>query len=229
MDRRIGSERNYPNSSEPGLFLRFVSLVHMKIEFYFDPICAWCWITSRWISEVAAHRELDLTWRPFSLAIKNDPEGTREYTPRRMWGLQGLRVIESARQEVGDEAVAHIYTEMGARKHNDGVEFPEFVDILRSAGMSPALANAAHDEAWDDVIKESMAAALDLAGEQVGVPTIVYEGRTAYFGPVMSPAPTGEAALRLWDSLATLATDTDGFFELKRTRIIGPIFGERPT
>jgi hypothetical protein len=73
-----------------------------------------------------------------------------------------------------------------------------------------------------------MNAALELAGDDVGVPTIVYEGRTAFFGPVISPAPTGDAALRLWDSLATLATTTDGFFELKRTREVGPIFGERP-
>ena len=200
----------------------------MQIDFYFDPVCPWCWITSRWITEVSEHRDLDLTWRPFSLAIKNDPEDSKDYRPVHEWGLRGLRIIESVRREAGEAAVARVYTEMGARKHNDGVDFPDHADVLTTLGLERTLAVAADDESWDQVIRESMDAALELAGDDVGVPTIVYEGRTAFFGPVISPAPTGDAALRLWDSLATLATTTDGFFELKRTREVGPIFGERP-
>lgn len=201
----------------------------MRIDFFFDPLCPWCWITSRWITEVSEHRNLDLTWRSFSLAIKNDPEDTKDYGPVREWGLRGLRIIEAARRDLGQGAVARLYSEMGARKHNDGVDLPDHGDVLATLGMDPSLLHAADDERWDEVIRASMDSALELAGDDVGVPTIVYEGRTAFFGPVISPAPTGEAALRLWDGLATLATTTEGFFELKRTREVGPIFGERPT
>ena len=200
----------------------------MQIDFYFDPVCPWCWITSRWITEVSEHRELDLTWRPFSLAIKNDEDGSKDYDAVSEWGLRGLRVIEAVRRELGDAAVARMYSEMGARKHNDRIDFPDHADILATLGIDSTLAEAAEDDAWDAVIEASMDNALELAGDDVGVPTIVYEGKTAFFGPVISPAPTGEAALRLWDGLATLATTTDGFFELKRTREVGPIFGERP-
>lgn len=201
----------------------------MRIDFFFDPLCPWCWITSRWITEVSEHRNLDLTWRSFSLAIKNDPEDTKDYGPVREWGLRGLRIIEAARRDLGQGAVARLYSEMGARKHNDGVDLPDHADVLATLGMDSSLLHAADDERWDEVIRASMDSALELAGDDVGVPTIVYEGRTAFFGPVISPAPTGEAALRLWDGLATLATTTEGFFELKRTREVGPIFGERPT
>ncbi len=200
----------------------------MQIDFFFDPLCPWCWITSRWMTEVSEHRDLDLTWRPFSLAIKNDSDGSKSYRPSEEWGLRGLRVIEAVRRKLGDEAVARVYAEMGARKHNDGIDFPDHADVLSTLGIDPALATAADDDSWDAVIEASMDAALELAGDDVGVPTIVYEGRAAFFGPVISPAPTGDAALRLWDGLASLATTTDGFFELKRTRDVGPIFGERP-
>ena len=84
----------------------------MQVDFYFDPLCPWCWITSRWITEVSGHRELDLTWRPFSLAIKNDHEGTKDYHPVAEWGLRGLRVIEAVRSEIGDDAVGRVYSEM---------------------------------------------------------------------------------------------------------------------
>lgn len=200
----------------------------MQIDFYFDPLCPWCWITSRWITEVADHRDLDLTWRSFSLALKNDADGSKSYRRSEEWGLRGLRVIEAVRRDLGDGAVGRVYAEMGARKHNDGIDFPDHADVLSALGIDRTLAEAADDDAWNTVIEASMDAALELAGDDVGVPTIVYEGRTAFFGPVISPAPTGEAALRLWDSLVTLATTTDGFFELKRTREVGPIFGSRP-
>lgn len=200
----------------------------MQIDFYFDPLCPWCWITSRWITEVSEHRDLDLTWQPFSLAIKNDLDGSKNHRPSEEWGLRGLRVIEAVRRALGDDEVARVYSEMGARKHNDREDFPDHADVLSTLGIDPALAAAADDQAWDAIIEESMDAALELAGDDVGVPTIVYQGSTAFFGPVISPAPTGEAALRLWDGLVTLATTTDGFFELKRTREVGPIFGERP-
>lgn len=200
----------------------------MQIEFYFDPLCPWCWITSRWITEVGEHRDLELTWRSFSLALKNDSDGSKNYRPTEEWGLRGLRVIEAVRRALGEEVVARVYAEMGARKHNDGIGFPDHANVLSTLGIDPAYAAAGEDDSWDAVIQASMDAALELAGDDVGVPTIVYEGRTAFFGPVISPAPTGDAALRLWDALATLATTTDGFFELKRTREVGPIFGERP-
>lgn len=210
-------------------FLSVDRLRAMRVDFFFDPLCPWCWITSRWMNEVRAHRDLDLRWRSFSLALKNDPDGSGEYRPVEQWGLEGLRVVEAVRSAIGDHAIDGLYAEMGARKHNDAEEFPIHSEVIATVGLDGSFADAADDDSWDEVIATSMKEALDLAGTDVGVPTIVYAGKTAFFGPVMSPAPTGEAALALWDSLATLATTTDGFFELKRTREVGPIFGARPT
>lgn len=145
-----------------------------------------------------------------------------------MWGLEALRVVEAARRDLGNEAVGALYTEYGARYHHDRERFPLHRSVVEKLGMSSSLAKASLDENLDEVVRSSMTDALALAGDDVGVPTIVYGGEVAYFGPVMSPAPSGDGALALWDSLANLATMTDGFYELKRTREVRPIFGDRP-
>ena len=200
----------------------------MKIDFYFDPVCPWCWITSRWLAEVAPQRPVDVRWRTFSLHIKNQgldlPE---EYWEVADWGRQALRVVEAARAVEGEEFVGDFYTELGARFHHDQEHYPDLVDSLKAIGRSTEWASAAHDPRWDAAIEDSMSDVLDLLGDDIGVPSIVFDGKYGYFGPVVSPAPTGEAALTLFDSFAGLAAQP-GIWEIKRERTVGPVFGPRP-
>jgi predicted DsbA family dithiol-disulfide isomerase len=204
------------------------------VQFYWDPVCPWCWITARWMADVGQQKAIDIDWRFFSLRKIN--EG-REMPERQrlshLAGLRALRVAAAVREQYGREAVAKVYTEMGARKHHEQADIgvtAELEAILRTCSLPPALATAADDEMWDKVIEEDMAQAVAKAGKDVGVPLIVLDGGEGpgFFGPVFSPAPTGKAALALWDAMVT-AGRTEGFYEFKRTRTTGPVFGERPT
>lgn len=190
----------------------------MKIDFFFDPICPWCWITSRWLKEVATHRDLDIRWRSFSLAIKNaDQEWSDRSRVAYETGLAGLRVVEAVREQLGGDVIADLYSELGRRYH---VERERPIDIeaaVAAVSLPPALAGAAMDTSWDAVIESSMNEAIDLVGDDIGVPTIVFDGGHGFFGPVLSPAPTGTDAVELFDHLAALASRND-FFELKRGR-----------
>lgn len=199
-----------------------------RVDFFFDPVCPWCWITSRWLVDVSERRDLDINWRTFSLRIKNrGVEMDEKYVEGHDRGLRALRVVEAARAEHGDTAVLPLYTEMGRRYHHDKDRDASLVDIVRAAGFDPALADAADDESWDAVIESSMKEALELVGDDAGVPIISFDGKAGFFGPVLSPAPTGEDAAQLFDSLHAMAT-LDGFWELKRTRTNPPMFAERP-
>lgn len=199
-----------------------------RVDFFFDPMCRWCWITSRWLVEVSEHRDLEVSWRTFSLRIKNrDVDMDEKSVMRHELGLRALRVVEAARAEHGDSAVLPLYTEMGRRYHHDKDRDADLGNIVEAAGYERALASAADDKAWDAVIEASMKDALDLVGEDVGVPIISFDGSAGFFGPVLSPAPTGEAAAQLFDSLHAMAT-LDGFWELKRTRTNPPILADRP-
>lgn len=204
----------------------------MRVGFYFDPGCPWCWITSRWLLEVAPHRDLQIDWRPFSLDHKNRdadlPEGLRR---RLVATRRALRVIEAARLRHGDAIVGELYTRIGALVHHDGdAELAGLAGAVTAAGADADLLDCAGAERWDEVIVGGMVEALALAGDDVGVPLLVLDdpaGRRAFFGPVFSPAPTGEAAVAAFDGLVAL-TASPGFFELKRGRSIGPRFAERP-
>ena len=200
----------------------------MKVDFYFDPICPWCWITSRWLTEVEPQRPVDVTWRSFSLRIKNQdqdrPEGAWAVAD---WGRGALRIVEAARASEGEQFVDDWYTELGARYHHDDERFPDYEASLQAIGRSTDWASAADDPHWDGAIEESMSEVLGLLGDDIGVPAIVFDGRYGYFGPVISPAPTGEAALTLFDSFANLAAQP-GIWEVKRERTVGPVFGPRP-
>lgn len=201
------------------------------IDFYFDPGCPWTWITSRWVTEVAPKRELDVRWLIFSLKYKNRdadiPEQFREPMERQ---YRALRVIEAAREHHGDEVVGRLYTAIGARVHHDGDGLLDgLADAVAEAGVDASVLDAAEDTRWDEIIERSTEAGQALVGDDVGVPIIVVPGaRSTYFGPMMSPAPTGEDALIVWDALVAMSR-VDGVYELKRTRQVGPQFGARPT
>ena len=194
-------------------------------EFWFDPLCPWAWMTSRWMMEVEQVRPVDVTWSVMSLAVLNEgrdlPEEYRAMMDR-AWGP--VRVIMAAKEEYGDKVVKPLYDAMGTRIHLGGEKdyAKVIVPALEEVGLPVELAEFADTDAHDDRLKASHQRGIDLVGDDVGTPVIAVDG-VAFFGPVVSPAPKGEAAAKLWDG-CVLVAGTPGFFELKRSRTVGPIF-----
>ncbi len=205
------------------------------VDFYWDVVCPWCWITSRWMEDVASQSSIEVNWKFFSLKKINEGRDVPErFRISHAQGLRALRVAAAVREAHGNEVVRKFYTALGARKHHDQDDVGEsgvLKDTLQQCGFSADLAAAADDEAkWDAVIDADMDAAKAKAGTDVGVPLIVLDGGEGpgFFGPVFSPAPTGDDAVKMWDAMVA-AGRVPGFFEFKRSRDVGPIFGERPT
>jgi hypothetical protein len=183
--------------------------------------------------DVGRQKEIRVNWKLFSLKLINkDREVPQDFKILHDIGLKALRVAAAVRNEFGNNGVGKIYTAMGACYHHDEADIdepPVLEEILHICGFSTGLAKAAEDEIWDREIQTDMDQAIAKAGTDVGVPLIVLDGGkgAGFFGPVVSPAPTGEDAVRFWDAIIA-AGSLPGFFELKRTREVGPIFAERP-
>jgi predicted DsbA family dithiol-disulfide isomerase len=199
------------------------------MQFWFDPLCPWAWITSRWMLEVEKVRPVHVDWRIMSLAYLNleQHEGkglNEEYLARmsKAWGP--VRVAAAAAAEAGPGILGPLYTAIGTRIHNQGRrEDPAVLsEALTEVGLPVSLADAAESTEFDEAIKKSHHEAFDEVGLDVGTPVIRIRGK-ALFGPVITPAPKGEAAGELWDGLV-LVTKADGFFELKRSRDRRPSF-----
>lgn len=195
------------------------------VEFWFDPVCPWTWITSRWAAEVAERRGFAVQWRPFSLQVLNAGAEPSDHDEAMRQGFRLGRVAIAVQELGGSAAVGNLYAAVGTRLHPEGRDDIDAIlaESLAAAGLPPELAAAADDEAYDDALVASTRRGIDLVGPGVGIPIVAFDG-LAFFGPVMSPAPTGEAAERLWDAVAA-ATAIPGFFELKRGRDVGPQFG----
>lgn len=195
-----------------------------KVEFYFDTICPWCWMTSRWVADVADQRGFTVEWHPISLKILNEGHDTGSHADSHLKGLRMGRVIEAARRQHGEAVVGQLYTEFGTRVHPGGRDDADGViaESLAAVGLEASFAEAADDEQYDAQLRENTDHAIDIAGPDVGVPIISIDG-VAFFGPVVTPAPTGDAALQLWDGIAAAAA-VPGFYELKRGRTKGPEF-----
>ena len=196
-----------------------------RADFWFDPLCPWAWIASRWMLEVRRVRPVDVSWHVMSLAYLNEGrEVDDEYRAllETAWGP--VRVVTAAVAAHGEEVTEPLYSALGTRFHNEKrPNEPEtIVEALREVGLPASLADAAGDRALDDAIRHSHHAGMDQVGMDVGTPVISVKG-VAFFGPVVSPIPRGEDAGRLWDGVLAVA-GTDGFFELKRTRTREPIF-----
>lgn len=194
------------------------------VEFWFDPICPWCWMTSRWAREVAEERGFEIAWHPISLKIINEANDDDDHDDSHAAGHRLGRVVEAARVAAGQGVVGRLYTELGERIHpGDREDYDAVIaEALAAVGLDPALAAAADAEASDAQLRENTEHALRIAGPDVGVPIIAIDG-VAFFGPVVSPAPSGEDALRLWDGIYAAAS-VPGFYELKRGRTVGPQF-----
>lgn len=195
-----------------------------SVEFWFDPICPWCWMTSRWIAEVAEVRGFEVVWHPVSLQIINEGKEAGSHAEGMRQGQRMGRVVVAAEQLYGPEVAGKLYTAFGTRIHPGGrSDFDGIItESLGEADLSGQLDIAADDTQFDAVLRENTTHALDIAGPNVGVPVISIDG-VAFFGPVVTPAPTGELALQLFDGIRAAAS-VPGFYELKRGRTEGPKF-----
>ena len=201
------------------------------VEFFWDPVCPWAWLTSRWVREVTAQRGLSVNWRFISLRLLNAAKDyERDFAPGYVAGhgsgLKLLRVAAAIRDAEGEGRMGALYTQFGGdihvlgRRHEivDNFEagFPEY---LRSVGIEERYVGAANDERWDAVLQTETDEALSRTGKDVGTPIISFtrDGEmTSFFGPVISRVPRGEEALRLWDAVWEVAT-FPGLSELKRS------------
>jgi protein-disulfide isomerase-like protein with CxxC motif len=197
-----------------------------RVDFWFDPICPWAWITSRWMLEVQRVRPVTTVWHVMSLAVLNeDKEGLSErYREglRTAWGP--VRVLIAAEQAYGPQVLLPLYTALGTRFHHEKAprDAATITAALKEAELPTELAAAMDSTEYDAAVRASHADGIERVGTDVGTPIISVEGMSV-FGPVVSPIPRGEAAGRLWDGVYLLA-GVDGFFELKRSRTRGPIF-----
>ncbi len=202
-----------------------------QVDFWFDPICPWAWVTSRWIINVTQVRDITPRFHVMSLSVLNRGRDlTKRYQALMDVAWGPVRVVTAAEQAHGNEVVLPLYTALGSRIHlgRQPVDRVLFEAALAEAGLPADLADAAGTDAHDEVLRKSHREGMDPVGQDVGTPVIQLTGpdgrRIAFFGPVVTPAPTGEAAGRLWDGVLLVA-GTEGFYELKRTRdIAAPAF-----
>jgi len=196
----------------------------VHVTFWFDPSCPFCWMTSRWLVAVAPERELEVDWQPISLLLKNETPADSPYFAASARGHALLRVVQAVRAAGGEERIGDLYTAFGRRFHNERDRDFDVAAVLDELGLDPTLAAAVDDESFDDGIRAAMAEGLELIGADVGTPLIAVgtgEERVGLFGPVITRFPEPEAGLRLWDGFVAMA-ETDGFYELKRSRTGGP-------
>jgi len=190
------------------------------VDFWFDPLCPFAWITSRTVLEVEKVRDVEVTWHVMSLAYLNqDKDIPDDYRELLKDAWQPVRVAMAVEQQHGQEALAAVYTAMGERKHTQGAEKLDrdlIVGALEDAGLDASLADAMDDSSYDEAIKKSHHEGMDQVGYEVGTPCIAIDGN-AFFGPVLTRIARGEEAGTIWDAAVTLSAYPD-FFELKRSR-----------
>jgi hypothetical protein len=204
-----------------------------SVEVFVDPSCPWAWITSRWIKEVAPQRDLIVTWRSFCLEIRDDygvaptmPEDRREQAiAAHALSHRMLRIFEAARARCGEATVDALLTEWGRRFFARGAPRDDtlLAECLAASGVDPDLIEAVDDDSWDAPIVTAMEVAYAFGGPKTQTPTIVVRADPShgFKGPVMAAAPTGAAAVRLWDAIQVISAEP-GFFEITRPRTNPP-------
>ena len=193
------------------------------VDFWFDPLCPWAWMTSRWMEEVERVRDVEVDWKIISLGILNEDNPDNHHHGRQdsMWLV---RVVEAAAQQHGDEYRKKLYDAMGTRRHPRGMDSLEQIitESLAEVGLPAELASAKDSTDYDADLRASTDEARAVAGKDIGTPVIAVNG-VGFFGPVFTPAPKGEEAGKVWDGALALAS-YPGFYELKRGREKGPDF-----
>ena len=200
------------------------------VNMWFDPGCPWAWITSRWLLEAEKVRPIKVKWHVMSLGYLNEDRDnlTEDYKRGLKFTWRPVRVLIAAAQQYGgddpSELLGRLYTELGTRFHNNKEERNDdtIVAALEAVGLPAELSKAADSDDYDEALKKSHHAGMDQVGMEVGTPVVEVEG-AAFFGPVVTPRPKGEAAGKLFDGVVLVAS-TPGFFELKRTRTESPSF-----
>jgi predicted DsbA family dithiol-disulfide isomerase len=199
--------------------------MHTKAEFWFDPMCPWAFITSRWILEVSKVRDIEISWNIFSLPhLNRDREMPERYKTIFANSWSCTRVIKAVENQFGKEKTLPLYTAISTRIHvqKESVSQDLLIDALNEIGVDSKFALEMNNSDWDKEIIQSHERGIKLVGDDVGTPIIAMNG-IGFFGPVISPAPKGEEAGKLWDGVV-LSASYPGFFEIKRSRIVGPIF-----
>jgi 2-hydroxychromene-2-carboxylate isomerase len=196
-----------------------------KADFWFDPMCPFAWITSRWIGEVEEVRNIKTEWHVMSLSVLNegrDLDAKYQEAMERGWGP--VRVIIAAQEQHGDKVVKPLYDAMGTQIHIGGEKDFGLVisKALAECGLPADLAEAATSDSFDTKLRASHEEGISLVGQDVGTPVVAFNG-TAFFGPVLTRIPRGEQAGQLWDATVTLASYPH-FFEIKRSRTESPEF-----
>lgn len=195
------------------------------VDFWFDPSCPWCWLTSRWIIEAKKVRDFDLGWHVMSLGVLNEGRDLepayREHIDK-TWGP--VRVLTAAAQEHGEGVLADLYTAIGMRFHNDGrlQEKDAVEEALVEVGLPVTLMEHWDETSYEKELRESHHAGMDVLGDDVGAPCIHVNG-VGFFGPVISRVPKGEEAGTMFDGAVALASFPH-FYELKRSRTESPVF-----
>jgi 2-hydroxychromene-2-carboxylate isomerase len=196
-----------------------------QVDFWFDPLCPWAWIASRWVLEVEKVRNVAARWHVMSLAVLNEGKDVPEDYQKLMqeaWGP--VRVCIAAEQKFGPDVLLPLYTALGTRFHHEQADRSRATieAALAEAGLPTELADAMDSTEYDQALRASHHDGMDRVGYDVGTP-VISVGGVSFFGPVVSPIPRGEDAGRLWDGVRLVA-GTNGFFELKRSRTRDPIF-----
>ncbi|MGB4689765.1 MAG: disulfide bond formation protein DsbA [Candidatus Nanopelagicales bacterium] len=201
-----------------------------EVEFWFDPMCPWAWITSHWVHEVQGARDLNLTWSVMSLAVLNEGKDVQpKYAQLMAAAWKPVRVCIAAQEQFGGLVLGPLYTALGTRIHVQGRKDYDTViaESLAEAGLPESLMSAADSDSLDTQLRASHHRGISLVGADVGTPVIAVPGPrgepVAFFGPVITPMPVGTDALKLWDG-ALLVASVPGFYELKRTRTADPSF-----